>query len=249
MYETPWTVESADECFFYHTTDVPGHGVVVGQWDLRGQFENYTGGLDFRGKRVLDIGTASGFLAFSAEDAGASEVVGFEMDTAERQHLMPFAGSRFVDDYPGWLAEQNAFVDRWKRGFWLIHKARNSRVKAHYGDVYAVSPDLGAFDIVIVGAVLEHLRDPFAALASIALRASDTLVINASTLPNEEPLAHFAGRAANRQQNYTWWVWSKGMYREALSILGFREITMTEASYNFVYGGVMDSRTAIVAKK
>jgi len=35
-YAAPRKVESAKECTFYHVMDIPTHGVVGGQWDLRG---------------------------------------------------------------------------------------------------------------------------------------------------------------------------------------------------------------------
>src|SRR5436853_85936 len=54
MFAAPRHVESADECFFYHTMELPGLGVVRGQWDLRGRFDEYVGGVDVKGKRVLE---------------------------------------------------------------------------------------------------------------------------------------------------------------------------------------------------
>ena len=39
LYAQPRHVESLDDCWFYHTTDVPGHGTVPGNWDLRGRVE------------------------------------------------------------------------------------------------------------------------------------------------------------------------------------------------------------------
>lgn len=249
MFEKPWIVSDISECYFYHTMDVPGYGVQQGQWDLRGKFNDYVGGLDLRARRVLDIGTASGFLAFCSEEAEAQEVVAFDMDTAARQNLIPFASTKYVTNHSSWIDDQNMFVDRWKRAFWLAHNAKHSKVKVNYGDVYAISPEIGTFDVVIVGAILEHLRDPFAGLASIASRTKDYLVINTATLPSREPIAQFMGRADDPQQNYTWWLWSRGMYDQALRILGFRKIVMTEAMYPFVLNGTMDRRTAIVAKR
>jgi hypothetical protein len=74
LYEIPAQVESANECNFYHTRDIPGVGVVEGQWDLRERANECLGGYDFSGKRVLEIGTATGFLTLHMEQT-ASEVV------------------------------------------------------------------------------------------------------------------------------------------------------------------------------
>ena len=63
-YAEPRAVASLDECYFYHTMDVPGHGTIKGEWDLRGRVDDYLGNFDFSGKRVLDVGAASGILSF-----------------------------------------------------------------------------------------------------------------------------------------------------------------------------------------
>ena len=171
IYATPQYVGSPDECFFYHTTDVPELGTQSGPWDLRGRFSDYIGGLDLTGQRVLDVGTASGFLSFSAEEAGACEVVSFDLDNADRQHLLPFARSEYVTDHAAWSAKQTAAFSTWKNAYWLTHRLRKSKAKVVYGDVYALPEAIGQFDVVIVGAILEHLADPLRALASIARHA------------------------------------------------------------------------------
>ena len=52
-----------EDCYFYHTMDVPGAGLVTGEWDLRNGVDAYLGHESVAGKRVLELGTASGFLA------------------------------------------------------------------------------------------------------------------------------------------------------------------------------------------
>ena len=58
-FAEPRRVESIEECFFYHTIELPGFGLVRGQWDLRDRFGEYVGGVDVAGKSVLDVWTAS----------------------------------------------------------------------------------------------------------------------------------------------------------------------------------------------
>jgi len=59
---------------FYHTMDLPTHGTVHGQWDLRGREASYLGNIFLQGKRVLEIGTASGHLCTTMERMGAEVV-------------------------------------------------------------------------------------------------------------------------------------------------------------------------------
>ena len=63
-----------EDCYFYHTTDIPNYGTVDGEWDLRGNEDNYLGNVNFENKKVLDIGTASGHLCFYMEKMGAEVV-------------------------------------------------------------------------------------------------------------------------------------------------------------------------------
>jgi hypothetical protein len=40
-------------------------------------------------------------------------------------------------------------------------------------------------------------------------------------LETDQPIAHFEGRADNPEADFTWWVYSLGVYREIFRILGF----------------------------
>ena len=74
-YAEPRRVDSLTECAFYHVMDLPAFGRVGGQWDLRGTVDDYLGRFDFRDKRALDIGAASGFLTFAMERRGARRLL------------------------------------------------------------------------------------------------------------------------------------------------------------------------------
>jgi hypothetical protein len=78
-----------EDCDFYHTVEIPGRGVVHGQWDLRQHLDEYLGGYRFAGKRVLEIGPASGFLTFEMERRGA-DVVALEVPDDPGWDFVPF---------------------------------------------------------------------------------------------------------------------------------------------------------------
>jgi 2-polyprenyl-3-methyl-5-hydroxy-6-metoxy-1,4-benzoquinol methylase len=77
-YAAPRVITDVRDCFFYHTIDVPGHGTINGDWDLRPGIRDYLGQVDFLGKRVLDVGAASGFLTFTMEKQGA-QVISYDL--------------------------------------------------------------------------------------------------------------------------------------------------------------------------
>jgi hypothetical protein len=58
IFAIPPDAVSPAEVEYYYTMEVPGPGLVEGQWDLRGIVDKYLGNVSFAGKRVLEIGPA-----------------------------------------------------------------------------------------------------------------------------------------------------------------------------------------------
>ncbi|HZI19497.1 MAG TPA: class I SAM-dependent methyltransferase [Pyrinomonadaceae bacterium] len=247
QFAAPRRVERLEDCYFYHTTDVPGFGTVRGHWDLRGRFEDYVGGVEVSGKTVLDVGAATGFLSFEAERRGASRVVSHDMSDVRQQTLVPFPDKIYYRDRDAWAAEYAPYIERWQNAYWLCHRLLGSRAEVFYGDVYDLPPALGQFDVAIVGSLLEHLSDPVGALASVARLTSDTLVIVTPLFESEERIARFEPRATDPGQDYTWWTYSVGLYREVLAILGFRLDRVTRADYYHEALGRFETRPTVVA--
>lgn len=172
VFAPPRLVTRLDDCYFYHTADLPGYGTVAGPWDLRGCADGYLGGVDLRGKRVLELGTASGFLCREMEARGA-EVVGFDLSEDFDGDLVPFPRPDPAADAAG----RRRFVRRLNNGWWLAHRACGSRARAVYGSVYDVPAGIGPVDVATFGSILLHLRDPYRALESAARLVRDTIVV------------------------------------------------------------------------
>src|SRR5580704_2622550 len=133
-----------EDCDFYHTVEIPGRGVVHGQWDLRQHVDEYLGGYGFAGKRVLEIGPASGFLTFEMEKRGA-EVVAIEVPDDPGWDFVPYPPETMTPIYP----MRREHMRRLKNSFWFAHAAHRSQAKVHYGDVYKLPSELGHFDIAL----------------------------------------------------------------------------------------------------
>jgi SAM-dependent methyltransferase len=247
LFAAPRFVASVDDCFFYHTMELPGLGVVRGQWDLRGRFDDYTGGVPVAGKSVLDVGTATGFLSFEAEKKGASNVVSFDLSDPRQQMFIPFKDKPYYCDYETFMADHAREIETWKNGYWLCHRLLNSKAEVFYGDIFRLPPALGQFEVVIAGAVLEHLNDQITALASLARLTKETMVIVTPVLETEERIARLEPTADNPDYDFTWWRYSIGAYREILRILGFTIDRISESQYRYDYGDRLETRTTIVA--
>ncbi len=227
-YAVPVPVETPDECKWYHTMDLPQFGTQFGDWDLRGRWADYTGGVDVRGKSVLDVGTANGWVTFEAERHGAGEVLALDAADPTRFQRVPHRNCP-PDERPEYFAEP---FERWKRGFWLAHKLYDSKAKAVYGDVYELAEHVTGADVVIVGQILVHLRDALGALLQCARVAGETLVIVEGSFEADRPLAVFVGGGAGTENQYSWFHFSSGLYRDYLSILGFRVTSVSRHTYH-----------------
>ena len=139
-YVQPREIEELTDCSFYHFMDLPGVGTVGDHWDLRPTIDAYLGGFDFAGKRVLDVGAASGFLSFEMEKRGA-DVVSFDIPDGGRWNYIPFAQPGF--DAPKLVRDLRWHVDRIKNAYWYAHRALGSRARAYYGDIYDIPAGLG----------------------------------------------------------------------------------------------------------
>jgi SAM-dependent methyltransferase len=243
----PRLVERLEDCYFYHTMELPGFGVVRGHWDLRGRFEEYVGGVGVDGKSVLDVGAATGFLSFEAERLGASRVVSFDMSDVRQQAFVPFKDKLYTRDPARWAAQYGAEMETWKNAYWLCHRLLSSKAEVYYGNVYALPLELGEFDVALVGALLEHLSDPVAALISIARLTRETLVLVTPLIQTDERIARFEPRADRPDADYTWWTYSVGLYREVLDILGFRIEKISHENYFHEYEKRFEERPTLVA--
>lgn len=246
MFEKPWPTNGVEGCHFYHALDLPGIGAVAGDWDLRGRFEEYVGRVDLHGKRVLDVGTASGFLTWETEKRGA-EVVSFDLDGAHRQYLLPFKDSIYCRDRTESIRQRNEYFNAMKRSYWLAHRLLGSRAQVYYGDVENLPPALGRFDVAFVCSILEHLRDQIAPLESIARLVSERLVLTGPILETEEPIAMFAGDPERAEANYSFWSYSIGTYRHILKMLGFEIEAVTSGTYRCVLFGSEPEIQTIIA--
>ncbi|MCI0684300.1 MAG: methyltransferase domain-containing protein [Gemmataceae bacterium] len=216
-YAEPRVVDDPRDCYFYHSMNIPGHGEVQGDWDLRDAMPAYLGNFDFRGKRVLDIGAASGFLSFTMEKHGA-EVVSFDMADGAQWDLVPHhTVAHQLDSLR--LATRETHR-RLTNAYWFAHRRLSSKAKVHYGNVYDLPLELGEFDVIVLGMILGHLRDPFQALYGASrLCAGSIIVVNQAT-----PLQRAVGRfmpSTKNQELMAWWRLTPECLQQMLGILGF----------------------------
>ena len=216
IFADPVKVADIGDCYFYHTMELPGYGVMNGEWDLRRRVDEYLGSVSFAGQRVLEIGPASGFLTFEMEKRGA-EVVSIEVTPQHGWDFVPYPASKLEEIF----GSRQIVMQRLKNSYWFSHAAHRSRSKVYYGDVYNLPAALGDFDIAVMAAVLLHCRDPLRIVEQCAKRAK-TLVIVDKFYPDLEgaPVCRLAPTAENFLW-HTWWHFSTQFFTQFLAVMGF----------------------------
>lgn len=171
---------------------------------------------DLSGKRCLDVATSNGFWAFEMEKRGADEVVAIELpDPADA-------------DWPAFDPVAQTEFPRATTGFEAAHRALGSSVERREISVYDISPEeLGRFDVVFVGSVLLHLRDPVRALMAVHGVTDEELTLNESIsapltmLRPRSPSARLIGGGGSN-----WWVPNTAGLRQMVEAAGFEVVEM-----------------------
>jgi Methyltransferase domain len=217
-----------EECGFYHTMDIPGYGTTKGLWDLRNRTDEYLGQYSFSGKRVLEIGPASGFLTFEMEGRGAS-VVGVDVKPDPGWDFVPYPDSVLEPIY----ANRRIGMDQMRNSFWFAHRAFNSKAKIWYGDVYQLPEALGRFDVAVMAAVLLHVHSPLLIMAQCAKRASALIITDLLYEDLEgRPICRLHPTAENQSYD-TWWHLTSDIIRQFASVLGFTNFTTSKHSHPY----------------
>jgi hypothetical protein len=214
----PPPLPAVEDCRFYHAMDIPGIGPVPGTWDLRGRFSDYTGGIELRGKTLLDVGTASGFLTFEAELRGA-RVTSFDALSDDQRDYMAFGEHNRAETF-----------GRTRNSYWLAHHHFKSRAQVVHGNIRDLAVIVPPSDVVFLGQILVHLRNPLDTLRQACLLAGEHLVIIEGSFESDSPIAAFLG-TGDGSGIHSWWHWSTGLYRRWLSVLGFEIIQTTKNKY------------------
>ena len=232
--QRPWPVSDAEGCFFYHSMDFPDGTSVAGHWDIRGYFDEYVGRYPLAGKTLLDVGTATGFLAFSAESAGA-RVTALDIRGSEEFRRVPFRDSLYHRDRAKFVAEYDVLhVHGLKKAFWYSWHKLNSKVEVVYAPLDQLHAWDRRFDVVMAGAIIEHLSDPVTVIGELARLADEAVIIPfTEVIDSNDWTMHANGDWSNPALDFLWWRLSRGLYYRVFENLGFKvEMVMSRAAYN-----------------
>jgi len=232
VFETPKFISDINNCIFYHTMELPGYGVIDGTcFDLRGREEDYLGNISVDGKRVLDVGTASGFNCFYLEKKGA-EVIALDISPEQDWDIIPYPDKNIQIE----KQNRNKRTTGLNNAFWLAHRLNNSKAKLIHGTIYEdFLHKIGPVDVSIICSILLHTRDPFRALTNILSFTKETAVIteiNYNNLNDMGPILSFAPSLKKNQHQDVWWRFTPDILQTFLGMAGFKITSVKEYSIN-----------------
>jgi hypothetical protein len=243
------TEPAINDCIFYHSIDLPGLGTQRGEWDLRGRFTDYIANVPIGGASLLDVGTASGFLTFEAERHGAT-VTSFDADSVARWRGLPIAGAS-DKLYGGGTASLDEYFRGIRNSYRLSHRLMQSKASVAYGDICELNPNLGIFDVVLIGQVLVHIRDGISALEAAASVCRRTMIIVEGCFDSPHPAGHLLAQPGNPLTAFAIYLYSRRWYETVLRILGFSDIQFSTAKFACNVAGYPPEieLTTVVAKR
>jgi SAM-dependent methyltransferase len=221
----------AEHDFWYHSYYFDNGFERPGDYDIGRDIESYGFPRDMKGMSVLDIGTGSGWFATYFEQCGA------DVTTLDSRGYVDFdVWGRYR---PADLASEKARPDRVdgegrpiyyspvSRGFWIMKDLLGLRARYFNGRVYDVSPELFGgrqFDLVFMGALLMHVRDPVGALMAARSVCRDLLVTNALMAHGAESPVPSLEFINNEQDKINWWRPNRACLAGMVRAAGFREV-------------------------
>ncbi len=162
--------ERVEAIQWYHTIELAPGLVTPGWLDHRGVVKRVPFPAKLDGMRCLDVGTFNGFWAFEMERRGASEVVGIDL-------LDPNAWEWPFGSEEGTIAALASRVANGD-GFEIARQALGSTVRRLDRSIYDLDEaEVGHFDLVYLGSLLVHLRDPVRALERMREVCKGTLIV------------------------------------------------------------------------
>lgn len=216
-----------DALSWYHTFDLDGC-ITPGMFDHRRIVDKLLLPERLDGLRCLDAASADGFFAFELKRRGAAEVVSLDAESMDAQDWQgpPDTGRVDFD------------MSELRRRFELVREVTGLDVQRVKCNLYEITPErLGQFDLVFLGNVLLHLRNPQAALHALWSVTQGEL-ISYEPVSFVQSVMHPRAPTAllwNGAPGPMWWVHNIKGHRHLLRISGF-EVIETRAPILQPYG-------------
>jgi SAM-dependent methyltransferase len=216
---------------WYHSYYFDNGYQVRGDYNIGADILDYGFPDSMAGMRVLDLGTGAGWFAFYFEQLGADVVTvdarGYCDFDIYGRHFYPLVSSEGKE--PDRFQEDGTpiYDSPVSGAFWLMRDILKSTVHFVNSRIYDIRPEMFGrrkFDLVFLGAILCHLRDPIGALMA-ARRVCEGHIIVTTPVVIGEPESEVLPRQYlpyTSIDNISWWLPNEACFRHWFLAAGFR---------------------------
>ena len=223
--------------WWYHSYYFDNGLSVRGDYDIGADVADYGFPESMKGLRVLDIGTGAGWFAFYFEQLGAEVVTvdarGYcDFDVYGRPDYPSIEEEKRPPDR---LGEDGApiYFSPVSRGFWIMKDILQSPVQYVNSRVYDIGPELfngRKFDLVFLGAILCHLRDPIGALMAARRVCAHRVIASAPVVLGEAekdtlPRQYLPYTNADK---ISWWLPNEACFKHWFLAAGFTSVDVSK---------------------
>ena len=221
--------------WWYHSYYFDNGFAIRGDYDIGADIAGYGFPDNMEGLKVLDVGTGAGWFSFYFEQRGAQvttlDARGYcDFDVYGRFQNPPLEKDRLPDR----LAEDGSpiYFSPVSEGFWRMKDFLQSKVRFVNGTAYDPGPSLFGnerFDLVFLGAILCHLRDPIGALMA-ARSVCRHRVIASTPVVIGEPESDTLPRQYlpyTKDDNISWWLPNEACFKHWFLAAGFTGVDVT----------------------
>jgi 2-polyprenyl-3-methyl-5-hydroxy-6-metoxy-1,4-benzoquinol methylase len=219
----------AENSYWYHSYYFDNGFIQRGDYDIGQDVADYGFPQSMVGMSVLDIGTGSGWFATYFEQLGADVTVtdarGYcDFDIFGRD-CYPSVSSEKVTPDRVLPEEKCVYYSPVSKGFWIMKDILGLKATYVNARIYEICPEMFGgkkFDLVFMGSLLMHLRDPIGALMAAHSVCEHQLI--ATTYLLEDPFekgAPLMKMRENAGDGISWWIPNRACLIQWLKAAGF----------------------------
>jgi SAM-dependent methyltransferase len=220
--------------FWYHSFYFDNGFEQRGDYDIGRDVADYCFPADMTGMEVLDVGTGSGWFATYFEQCGAKVTT---VDVRGYCDFDVFGRSTYPDvstEKPGpdrvLPNGRVIYYSPVSRGFWIMKDILGLKAEYVNARIYNICPELfhgREFDLVFIGSLLMHLRDPIGALMAVRSVCRSRLIANSLRDParDRESTPYMLLLPSDETRDkITWWVPNKACLVQWFRAAGFSSV-------------------------
>ena len=224
----------AEHDFWYHSFYFDNGFQKQGDYDIGKDIEQYGFPKDMSGMSVLDVGTGSGWFATYFEQLGADvttvDARGFSDFDVFGRYKYPDIKEEKAKPDKILSNGQEVYYSPVSKGFWIMKETLGLKAKYVNARIYDICPELfdgKTFDLVFLGSLLMHVRDPIGALMAIRSVCKDRIISNTLILDaNPEEIPVMIMLADDFNNKFNWWQPTKACVIKWFKAAGFAQVNV-----------------------